>query len=131
MSSPRVITLTELNNHNTATDCWIAVHGKVYDVTKFLSNHPGGGEVIASLAGSETAADFEDVGHSDGARNQATELFVGVLEGVEYDGTKRIPSLSKLKKDSAVVMDTRVLIVGSLLSVLAAVVIYYVSGKKE
>lgn len=36
------ITLEELNKHNSKTDCWIAVHSKVWDITDFVSEHPGG-----------------------------------------------------------------------------------------
>lgn len=33
--------LDEVAKHNKSDDCWVIIHGKVYDVTKFLSEHPG------------------------------------------------------------------------------------------
>ncbi len=35
------ITAAELSRHNNASDCWVAIKGKVYDVTAFLYEHPG------------------------------------------------------------------------------------------
>lgn len=32
-------------------ECWIIMYGKVYDVTKFLVDHPGGPESILGCAG--------------------------------------------------------------------------------
>lgn len=46
-----VISLEKLAKHNKKTDCWIAIHGRVFDVTKFLSQHPGGSEIILAVAG--------------------------------------------------------------------------------
>ncbi len=45
----KTFTKEEVAKHNKAEDCWIIVHNKVYDVTKFLSEHPGGkkGTVIS------------------------------------------------------------------------------------
>jgi cytochrome b involved in lipid metabolism len=40
-SSTKQYTLDEVAKHCTETDCWIAVNEKVYDVTAFLSEHPG------------------------------------------------------------------------------------------
>lgn len=37
-----VITFDELKAHNRSTDCWILVHDRVYDVSDFLEEHPGG-----------------------------------------------------------------------------------------
>jgi cytochrome b involved in lipid metabolism len=48
-------TLADVKKHSTAEDCWIVVgkpgEKQVYDVTKFLDEHPGGPEIIMDLAG--------------------------------------------------------------------------------
>ena len=35
-----------MGKHITPSDCWLAVAGKVYNVTDFLVEHPGGDEVL-------------------------------------------------------------------------------------
>jgi cytochrome b involved in lipid metabolism len=40
------ITVKELRNHCTEKSAWIAIRGKVYDVTDFIRRHPGGREAI-------------------------------------------------------------------------------------
>ena len=35
-------TYDEVRKHAYATDAWMAIHGKVYDVTSFVKSHPGG-----------------------------------------------------------------------------------------
>ena len=35
-------TLNEVSVHCTPQDCWLVVHGKVYDVTRWVQHHPGG-----------------------------------------------------------------------------------------
>ncbi len=35
-----------LSQHNTAESCWFVIRGVVYDVTKFLEDHPGGDDVL-------------------------------------------------------------------------------------
>ncbi|KAF5194989.1 Cytochrome b5, partial [Thalictrum thalictroides] len=41
-----IITFAEVSKHNNLKDCWLLINGKVYDVTKFLGDHPGGSEVL-------------------------------------------------------------------------------------
>lgn len=36
MSETKVYTLEEVSKHKTGRDCWVVIHNKVYDVTKFL-----------------------------------------------------------------------------------------------
>ena len=45
----RKIPTQEIAKHAHEDDIWIVVNGKVYDVTKFAPNHPGGAESITSL----------------------------------------------------------------------------------
>lgn len=74
----RYISEEELAKHNTDKDCWVAIHGLVIDIAKSLQNeHPGGPEVIFALAGKDVTEDFEDIGHSDAAREWADKLIIG------------------------------------------------------
>jgi len=43
------VTVANITKHATAEDCWILINGKVYDLTKFAPNHPGGPDSTASM----------------------------------------------------------------------------------
>jgi cytochrome b involved in lipid metabolism len=45
------ITMSELALHSTPDDCWVVLHGDVYDLTNFVKHHPGGSSIITQLAG--------------------------------------------------------------------------------
>lgn len=79
-SDAKVYKLEDVSRHNTHQDCWIVIGGKVYDVTKFLEDHPGGDEVLISATGKDATDDFEDVGHSDSARAMMDEYYVGDID---------------------------------------------------
>lgn len=32
----------EVSKHKSEDDCWVILHAKVYDVTSFVREHPGG-----------------------------------------------------------------------------------------
>ena len=36
------IVLSELALHNTPQDCWVVLHGDIYDLSNYASRHPGG-----------------------------------------------------------------------------------------
>ncbi|KAI9574823.1 cytochrome b5-like heme/steroid binding domain-containing protein [Boletus coccyginus] len=78
----KVITPSELQANNSKQNLWVAIHGKVYNVTEFVDEHPGGDEVIISEGGAckDATEAFEDVGHSDEARELLSGLLVGDLE---------------------------------------------------
>lgn len=44
------LTGQEVAKHSTQEDCWVVVHGKAYDVTDFLPEHPGGMKIILKYA---------------------------------------------------------------------------------
>ncbi|KAG6582468.1 Cytochrome b5 isoform B, partial [Cucurbita argyrosperma subsp. sororia] len=79
-SDKKVFTLKEVAEHNNHKDCWLIISGKVYDVTKFLEDHPGGDDVLLSATGKDATDDFEDVGHSDNAREMMDQYYVGEID---------------------------------------------------
>jgi cytochrome b involved in lipid metabolism len=45
---------SEVALHNNANDCWIIVDGKVYDITDYIYDHPGGDSILANAGGDST-----------------------------------------------------------------------------
>ncbi|XP_044131228.1 cytochrome b5-like, partial [Bufo gargarizans] len=72
-------TLEEIQKHNTSKSTWIILHHNVFDVTKFLEEHPGGEEVLREQAGGDATETFEDIEHSTDARNMSKEFVIGEL----------------------------------------------------
>ncbi|TVU34111.1 hypothetical protein EJB05_15939, partial [Eragrostis curvula] len=54
----RRVTSAEMARHCTEGDLWVAVQGKVYDVTSWLPQHPGGDLPLLSLAGQDVTDAF-------------------------------------------------------------------------
>lgn len=51
-------TATEVAKHNTGGNCWSVVSGKVYDLTSYVTGHPGGATVIKAICGKDGSAAF-------------------------------------------------------------------------
>mmetsp|Transcript_11780 Transcript_11780/g.47562 ORF Transcript_11780/g.47562 Transcript_11780/m.47562 type:complete len:134 (+) Transcript_11780:291-692(+) len=77
MAATRKISAEELAKHTAYDDCWMAIQGKVYDLTKFMDDHPGGDEVLKDSAGRDATAEFDDVGHSEEAWAMMEEYYIG------------------------------------------------------
>jgi fatty acid desaturase/predicted heme/steroid binding protein len=54
----KYITSDELKKHNKPDDVWISVQGKVYNVTDWIKQHPGGDMPILNLAGQDVTDAF-------------------------------------------------------------------------
>ncbi|KAL9839396.1 cytochrome b5 type B [Geothlypis trichas] len=72
-----VFTLEEVAKRNSSREAWLVIHGRVYDVTRFLDEHPGGEEVLLEQAGRDATESFEDVGHSTDAREMLKQYYIG------------------------------------------------------
>ncbi|XP_010901557.1 cytochrome b5 [Esox lucius] len=72
-------TLEEIKSRNMCKEAWLVIHDKVYDITSFLEEHPGGEEVLLEQAGSDATESFEDVGHSTDAREMLIQYYIGEL----------------------------------------------------
>uniref|UniRef100_A0AAA9SY44 Cytochrome b5 n=3 Tax=Bos TaxID=9903 RepID=A0AAA9SY44_BOVIN len=69
--------LEEVAKRNSPKDIWLVIHGRVYDVSRFLDEHPGGEEVLMEQAGGDATESFEDVGHSSDAREMLKQYYIG------------------------------------------------------
>ncbi|TRY89174.1 hypothetical protein DNTS_018086 [Danionella cerebrum] len=83
--------LSEVEERNSFKSTWIIIHNKVYDVTKFLEEHPGGEEVLREQAGGDATESFEDVGHSTDAREMASSMLIGELHPDDRDKLAKPP----------------------------------------
>ena len=55
----RAIDSKELGEHRSEESCWMAIDGSVYDLTEFLSKHPGGKAIILKHSGKDATAIFK------------------------------------------------------------------------
>ncbi|XP_023911154.1 cytochrome b5 [Quercus suber] len=94
----KLYSMQEASEHNTKDDCWVVIDGKVYDVTTYLDEHPGGDDVVLAATGKDATEEFEDAGHSKSAKELMETFCIGELD------TTYIPQLeisSKKQTDYA------------------------------
>lgn len=61
----KTYSLEEVAKHNTKSDCWTVVNGKVADVTGFFGKHPGGDEALLKSCGVDASEMFASVKKHD------------------------------------------------------------------
>lgn len=79
MAAVKKFTRKELSEKNPKNETVFIIDNVVYDVTKFLDEHPGGHEVLINVAGKDGSEDFEDVGHSFDAKELMKKYVIGEL----------------------------------------------------
>lgn len=79
----RSMSLSEVAEHASASDCWLVIDNKVYDVTNFIPQHPGGSEIVRGCG--QDATDLFNTqggrgdGHSGLAQSMLADLQIGVV----------------------------------------------------
>lgn len=79
MAPTKVFTLEEVAKHKTEKDLWLIIDGKVYDVTAFVDEHPGGVNTLTDNAGTDGSGEFDAVGHSAAAKDMLKKYLIGEL----------------------------------------------------
>ena len=78
LTGDRKVTIAEVRQHNSFDDCWIIIHGKVYDFSEWKDHHPGGPFVARMFAGKDASAEFGTF-HSRMAEKHMAHFCVGEL----------------------------------------------------
>lgn len=73
---------TDVASHNSESSCYVTIGSKVYDVTAFLDDHPGGPDLVLEYAGKDVRKIMSDEishAHSDSAYEMLEEYMVGYV----------------------------------------------------
>ena len=86
ISTPAVLgsyAMSEVAQHSTSKDCWLVINAKVYNVSSFMREHPGGASTIIPYCGKEAtkAFDTQDRGPRAGHSPQASQMLGDYLIG--------------------------------------------------
>ena len=77
------ISLSQVATHNTSSNCWIIVSGKVYSVASYISLHPGGRTAITNVCGTDATVAFTTQGgggsHSSNAWSILGTFLIGTV----------------------------------------------------
>lgn len=106
------ITQAELASHNSKKSCYVAIGKRVFDVTEFLADHPGGEDLVLEYAGKDISEILEDEishRHSEAAYEILEEYVVGYLDDSDSNGSTtgngKVPAqngTTEKKKEKAV-----------------------------
>ncbi|KAI0659447.1 hypothetical protein C8Q70DRAFT_1053815 [Cubamyces menziesii] len=102
----KTFSLDEIAKHNNKNDAWLILDNKVYDVTSFLTEHPGGANAILTYAGKATVDvtnEYKGI-HDAYANSLRDKMLIGVLseEGIQAmkeDAIRAAKELQKVKAD--------------------------------
>lgn len=73
-------TLADVQSHSSSSDCWAAVDNNVYDLTDWISQHPGGERAIEGLCGTDATQAFANQhGSNQEAQAALVEQKIGTL----------------------------------------------------
>lgn len=104
----------EVAIHRGKDDAWMVIHGEgerdlrtilrqymlsiiltehariVYDLTKYLEEHPGGADILIEAAGTDASEAFDNAGHSEDAFEIMAEFRIGKLKGAGKPAPKPV-----------------------------------------
>ena len=72
----------DVASHNTKKSCYVTVGANVYDMTPFLDDHPGGGDLILEYGGKDVSNIMQDElshSHSESAYEILNEYLIGFV----------------------------------------------------
>eukprot|EP01061_Rhynchopus_euleeides_P040971 TRINITY_DN7080_c0_g1_i1.p1 TRINITY_DN7080_c0_g1~~TRINITY_DN7080_c0_g1_i1.p1 ORF type:complete len:772 (+),score=379.67 TRINITY_DN7080_c0_g1_i1:49-2316(+) len=95
------LTYDEVKKHNTPGDLWVIISGKVYDLTDFAPDHPGGEGVVTEQAGKDCTQEFlhahpESIMTLTLGKDGLAKCLIGEVDmsTVPAKDTKRAPSVT-------------------------------------
>lgn len=76
----KTFTYEEVAKHNNKDSIWVIINNKIYDLSGFLPEHPGGTKVLLKLAGKDATKDFSIIHSKDVLEELPPNAIVGQLD---------------------------------------------------
>ena len=89
--------------HNTQSDCWVSIDGKVYNLSTFISQHSGGQSAIIGVCGKDGTSAFNSGPHTGTTINALATFLLGDLSATVTSVTPPPPSVTEIIPDSTTV----------------------------
>ncbi|KAF2446256.1 hypothetical protein P171DRAFT_430446 [Karstenula rhodostoma CBS 690.94] len=105
MSESTLFSTPEIASHSTRDDCWIVIHGKVYNVTEYVRDHPGGVDVLIDMAGKDATEGYDDAGHSEDADEIMQSYRIGIAE--DSNKARKTKAVKLVQQSSPLPTNTR------------------------
>jgi cytochrome b involved in lipid metabolism len=78
----KTYTSAQVASHNSGSSCWGVVSNSVYDLTSYVSSHPGGASAIQALCGKDATSAFTGQhGGQSSPTNVLASFKLGTLSG--------------------------------------------------
>ncbi|RCI06724.1 fatty acid alpha-hydroxylase [Rhizopus stolonifer] len=87
---PQVYSIKQVEEHNTLESLWVIFNDRVYDITEFAKDHPGGDDILLKYAGKDITKVMSDIDmhdHSQAAFDMLEDYLIGVVEESVLENT--------------------------------------------
>jgi len=87
-SNLKEFSVDEVKKHNKDGDCWVIIRDNVYDVSKFMVDHPGGKDSILIYAGDDATEQFELMHQDSVLKKYGPSFIIGKLKSNKTSSNK-------------------------------------------
>jgi len=85
----------DIISHNKKEDCWLVIHGQVWNLTEFVNQHPGGATIILKYAGKDATKTFSAIHPKDITDTVPQSYLKGVID------PKEVPPVQEEEKTAS------------------------------
>ncbi|EKX51199.1 hypothetical protein GUITHDRAFT_151008 [Guillardia theta CCMP2712] len=103
----KVFEWSEIKKHDKENDAWVVKDGEVFDVSKFLKEHPGGSTIVLPHLGTDITEVFsnDDVHvHSKAAHSMMQRYRIGILSGAKRKAAPQHQGMKALDFSKPIIM---------------------------
>ncbi len=80
-SNGKQYSLADIATHKDSSSCWSAINGKVYDLTSWIGQHPGGDKRILGICGIDGSSQFDGQHAGEGKpESYLSSFYIGELK---------------------------------------------------